>query len=339
MEAEKKLLKKSSLEALTDRLVKAGKEVYAPVRKKNVVDFEKISSISEMDNDYVSTNQSAKSFVFPKNEKILDYKKTRTDVIVNTPDLNSYPEVVAIGTRPCDAAGFTSLTAIFKWDGLVDEIYDARLKKLTLISISCKKADDFCFCTSVNGGPGNTAGSDILLTEMTNGDFIAEVLTEKGKAIADANSDLFEKGGDADKNSFLAKVEQVFNHEEITSKIRTMFESEIWEEQAMRCLGCGACAFVCPACGCFDIQDDVDGKCGNRVRCWDSCGFKLFTLHTSGHNPRETQGERWRQRVFHKFSYQPERQMVYGCVGCGRCSRGCPVDMNIKEHLVELKHV
>ena len=45
------------------------------------------------------------------------------------------------------------------------------------------------------------------------------------------------------------------------------------------------------------------GTKGKRLRCWDSCGFALFTLHTSGHNPRQTQAQRWRQRLLHKFSY------------------------------------
>ena len=38
----------------------------------------------------------------------------------------------------------------------------------------------------------------------------------------------------------------------------------------------------------------------------------------------------------HKFSYIPDTRNTLGCVGCGRCSRACPSDMNITEQLLEL---
>ena len=103
----------------------------------------------------------------------------------------------------------------------------------------------------------------------------------------------------------------------------------------MRCLGCGACAYVCPTCVCFGIEDEADTRQGHRLRTWDSCGLRMFTLHASGHNPRDKQSQRWRQRVYHKFAYYPDRFKTLGCVGCGKCSRACPVDMNFKQHLTE----
>jgi Fe-S oxidoreductase len=61
----------------------------------------------------------------------------------------------------------------------------------------------------------------------------------------------------------------------------------------------------------------------------------LFTLETSGHNPRPTKGNRMRNRVSHKFSFYPERyDGHYSCVGCGRCVVSCPVSLDIR-HMVK----
>ena len=126
-----------------------------------------------------------------------------------------------------------------------------------------------------------------------------------------------------------------FDQPALTAKLPSLFDGPLWADQSLRCVGCGACAFVCPTCVCFDIQEEADTRQGRRLRTWDSCGYHMFTLHASGHNPRETQGARWRQRIYHKFSYYPERYGTLGCVGCGKCTRACPVDMNLQEHLVE----
>jgi formate hydrogenlyase subunit 6/NADH:ubiquinone oxidoreductase subunit I len=339
MNIDKRLVRKDSLEKLFDILKQNSKTIYAPFTKNGKITFKTAGRYAAIATDFVQTTESSKDIAFPRVEKLLDYSKNKDGMLVKGIDSDEIPEVIVWGVRPCDATGVGELTAIFNWD-YKDEIYNNRLAKITVFGFSCNKADDYCFCTSVGGTPGNTNGSDILFTKLSDeGDYLAEIITEKGQVIVSMASALFEQTDNSEKEKFLADVPVRFNHEEIREKLDKFFESSEWLDQSLRCLGCGACAYVCPTCACFDIQDEAHGKKGSRLRCWDSCGFSHFTLHTSGHNPRDVQSQRWRQRIMHKFSYMPERLAVYGCTGCGRCSRACPVDMNILESLISIQKV
>jgi ferredoxin len=328
---EKKYITDSALKTWLTKIQEEGSRLYAPVANGAKTDFKRIKSIDKISMDHIQTTQSAKAVVFPRTEKLFSYSTNKEGVVLEDYDTTTIPETIVFGLRPCDAAGFNPLSAIFNWDSK-DLPFDERMKRTTLISLSCSQSNEYCFCTSVNGSPGNTAGSDILLTQVNEG-YLVEIVTDKGKALVEKYADLFENATEINKENYLAKIPVRFKLEELKERISTLFESEVWKKQSERCIGCGACAYVCPTCACFDIQENVKGNCGNRLRCWDACGFSLFTLHTSGHNPRELQSQRWRQRLLHKFSYMPERLSVVGCTGCGRCSRACPVDMNICEHL------
>jgi ferredoxin len=335
MQTENYLIRKTSLEKLFSNLIGNGKTIYAPKSKGETTLFEKVQSFGEITDDYIVTTNSVKSVVFPRVEKVFSYHKTKESTEIKDASAKIFPEVVLWGTRPCDAAAFIPLTDTFNGD-YPDALYNKRREKVYLLSFSCSKCDDYCFCTSVNGGPGNTAGSDILFTKLSDGDYLAEANTEKGKKLVAENQSLFEPAPSEAKELNLAIVKTYFNQEEIQAKLQNLFENPVWDEKSRACLGCGSCAFVCPVCSCFDLQDEKHGNKGSRMRCWDSCGFGLFTLHTSGHNPRETQGARWRQRILHKFLYMPNKSKVAGCVGCGRCSRSCPADINILDTVTSL---
>lgn len=335
--SEQRILKKSALGPLFEKLRTGGQRVLAPVRQGRLVRFAEVTSPQEMATDYVQTTESAKAALFPQHELMLRFRIAGTAVEAEEVPVAA-PPTVLFGVRPCDAASLATLRAVFTW-GSPDAYFEPKLAATTVVAVSCTQCDESCFCTSVGGGPGATAGSDVLLTPLDADQYLAEILTAKGHALVARAPDLFTPadGAASRKEAVLAKVPPRFDAAEVSRKLPALFpRTEVWKEQSRRCLGCGACAYVCPTCTCFDIQDERERYGGVRLRCWDSCGFGLFTLHASGHNPRHVQSERWRQRVMHKFSYQPDRLGVLGCVGCGRCSRSCPVDMNLGEHVQSL---
>lgn len=333
---ELKYISSNSLTNCLKKVQAEGVSIYAPATRGEQTDFRIINSIDEIATNFIQTVKSAKETVFPRAEKLFSYKKEKNEVRLQDYNAEELQEILAFGLHPCDAAGFIPLGNIFNWD-TPDMPHNERWKRLTVISMSCTKSDEYCFCTSVGGGPGDAKGSDILMTPVKDEGYLVEIITEKGVKWHEKYSSFFENAPEnIRKEDYLVDIPKKFNIEEISKKLPELFDSDIWQKQSERCIGCGICAFVCPTCACFDIQENARGNSGSRIRCWDSCGFSLFTLHTSGHNPRSIQSHRWRQRIMHKFSYMPERLSVTGCTGCGRCSRACPVDINLSEQILSL---
>jgi ferredoxin len=271
--------------------------------------------------------------VFPKAEPVIYYKRGKNDVQLLDVDVEQKKTVI-LGAKPCDTNSFNILRHLFNWD-YKDEFYNVREKQFIVIGLMCSFSDEFCFCTSVGSSPVSDKGADIFLVPLDENIYSLRVVTDKGgEFIKDYEKYL--KAGDAAKTKAVTDTvkhpEVAFDSKQVHEWLGTNFENPKWDGVGDLCLSCAQCAFVCPVCHCFDIVDeDYNYTEGRRMKNWDGCQFGHFTLHASGHNPRDIQGKRYRQRVNHKFKYYVDKFGEILCTGCGRCSRGCAVSIDIKE--------
>ena len=174
------------------------------------------------------------------------------------------------------------------------------------------------------------------MTPLEGGGYACLSCSEKGEALITGNSELFAESKDAKALPLAEPQSGKFDLKKIKAWLDEHFEDPLWDGIATRCVGCGACAFVCPACHCFDIVDEGTEKAGKRRKSWDACGFWKFTHHASGHNPRDLQPKRYRNRIMHKFKYYDDKFGQTLCTGCGRCVRICPVGIDIAAIVEEI---
>ncbi len=314
------------------------RRLIAPLDDRTGASFGVVGDVAKVRLDYRNTSLSAKGVVFPQTETLLAFRDGG-----GTERIPEAPETVLFGVRPCDARSLTMLDKVFRWDGTEDPYYLERRGRTTVVALACNEPGPTCFCTSVGGSPGDETGADVLATDLGDA-LLLRAVTDRGEVLLRGAGDAARPAAAAaaaKARELAAKAEGRLTPVTIPTDAEGLveaFEADVWSDLALGCLGCGACTYSCPTCHCFDITDEGRKGAGRRVRSWDTCSFPLFTLHSSGHNPRPTKGARLRQRILHKFSYCPENFGEAFCVGCGRCIVNCPSGIDIRrilERLVE----
>lgn len=335
-----KVLTKKALPQWAKKL--ASYRVYAPRKDENDRwNYQEVGN-RDLSLDFLTTTVPPKKILFPQREVFLHFSRT-SEGDAETLEVNEIlPEdepTVIFGVRPCDARAAWLLDRVFSGE-FSDPYYWKRRNQTTLVGLACSTPPwENCFCLSVGGRPFSEEGLDVLLVDLGDHYFVKS-LTEKGERLIRSAQELFQgpKPGDKEKAKALQveaekKIKRrVKNPKGVSAKLKTMFDSPLWDDESMSCIRCGICTYLCPSCHCFDITDEVDSLSplqGKRVRTWDTCQFPDFTMHSSGHNPRPDKSSRLRQRLFHKFQYFAELYENFQCTGCGRCISLCPVGIDI----------
>lgn len=325
-------------------------ETYAPVEKFGKYEFKKVSALSGCDPDApIATTMSAKPLFFPRSAKIMKYTADASGTKVSETDEDPLSaQRVILGMKHCDARSLQVLDKVYNWD-FIDTDYQKRRRNTVIISARCDKADTHCFCTSLDYNVERLDAMDVLIVNGADGKVYIEPRTEKGKSFLEGElthhtthvrdneeaATAMKKQYDAFAGSFRLNMD----YKTVNEGLSKIFDSPQFENVSDNCVGCNTCAFICPTCHCFKISDEKVKDTGIRYKSYDSCNNGYFTLMAGGHNPRPVKYRRWRQRALHKFVYYKERFGENLCVGCGKCTRACPVNISIFEVVSTLPHI
>ena len=238
---------------------------------------------------------------------------------------------VLFGIRNCDASAI-AMTDDFFSRKFEDPYYLSRRRNAILITLGCNYPMDTCWCKHLGTGPFLDKNFDLQLYEISGQEFLVQPGTEAGKELLARHPSFFQEMPEAQAEEHIARLKQEADSRFAKAiDFKTALEiaaadkvaPEVFETYADECLACGACAFVCPTCTCFDVKDISENGIVARCRQWENCFFKGFTVEASGHNPRRIFPDRIARRFDHKLQFQPKTEGHVGCSGCGRCTIYC----------------
>ncbi len=328
---------------IIDLLRERGYEVIAPFRgRESDTRFDTVTdeNINDVQIHAANPQYPPKRYVLPHIEPLLKVQKSEAGISIE-PTYES-PKRAIFGIRSCDVAGIYHLDRFYLGREFRDVYYENHRKNLFLVNVVCTDTErdigSECFCVCADTGPAARDHFDLQLMDLGSR-FMAVAGTDAGEALF--SNAIFRKAGHedvADRRSILDHVRKRFKDKTtswFSATVRYISQDKVlekaWEEIGNRCMECGGCTYVCPACTCFTVTDRKVGAGDvERVRLWDSCALAGFTRMAGGFNPRRAVHDRRNRRFFRKLAhYFIQRELSMACVGCGRCVAVCHGDIGM----------
>jgi len=323
-------------------------EIYAPVRQKgkgafsntDVIGYGALSRFDEMVLDEKSY-YSPKEIFYPIRETLFYFLNNE----MHEPEISQKPIILFL--RPCDINGIERLDTIFLKNGIEEDYYYLRRRKLLkIVMIECTEGFDSCFCVSMKANRTNRYDAVMRIEDN-------DLKNETEIVFDTEDSDLL-RGDLTDKKEEVLiprfieenKVKVIIPDPNLVTS--EMFNHALWTEYTNRCIACGRCNTSCITCSCFTMQDvhvssDVqvgnDEKSGERRRVWAGCHVEGYTNMAGGHSFRNKNGEKMRFKTMHKVNDFYKRFGMHMCVGCGRCDDVCPEYISFSKCINKLNQI
>lgn len=355
-------LPKEELNTLLSALGELGYETIGPRVRDEAIVYDKITSLSDLPQGYISEQGPAsfrlvksnherffdvipgaaswKQFLFPPRLSLFKTEKKERWTVIPNPE--KPPRYAFIGVRACELAAIEIQDRAFLRTDFRDPIYRSRRENLFILAVNCLHPAGNCFCASMGTGPEVQSGYDLCLSELDDV-FMVKVGSELGRDLLSRCT--YEPASGFVQSSTAKKLEQARENMgrtletgDLPALLMDNLEHPRWNEIAKRCLSCANCTQVCPTCFCWDVVEhaSLSGKSAERERVWDSC-FNPQYSYVFGGNTRPTISARYRQWLTHKLGTWKEQYDTFGCTGCGRCITWCPVGIDLTEEIALLR--
>jgi ferredoxin len=364
--AETRVIDLDGLQALLEALQARGRRLVGPTLRDGAIMHDDIRSIDDLprgwtteqeagrarlarrDDDalfgYAVGADSWKRHLHPPRRRLWRAEERDGETRIE-PEPAPQERFAFIGARACDLQAMAVQDRVFLDGPHVDPHYAALRRNSFIVAVNCGTAGGACFCASMGTGPRASAGHDLALTEILEGEhrFLVEAAGAEGAEILAAlpgrrATAADEAAAEAAVARAAAAMGRSLETDGLAELLRRNPEHPRWDEVAARCLTCANCTMVCPTCFCTTVEDasDLSGDATERSQRWDSC-FTLDFTHLHGGGVRSSARSRYRQWLTHKLSTWHDQFGLSGCVGCGRCIVWCPVGIDITEEAAAIR--
>lgn len=302
--------------------------VYSPVKKEQGVFVEQVNKFSEIDWSGELPRNNFNFVLLPKKEVLASIKNNK---VKENFDFEKNAKNIVLGVNILDLQALTLLELVFE----KDIYFQKRRQNTYVIGFSNGLPDDFrkykAFHADYEDNFLEHVLFDVFIERKKNGKVFFFAGSEKGQLLLENNKirdyENIEFTGIIPEQGMNAKIN--VNKQNVASSI----DNVMWDELAEICLSCGKCSMACPTCFCFDQRDEAKLDSVDKVREKTSCFYPEFSETAGGRKDLDTVKKRLYFWYYHKFVRIPEELNYYGCVSCMRCTKVCPVGINIAKNL------